>query len=293
MTEWNLLEKTELRIEHIGLIGANLDDVAKVVAAELCISVSEVLVIDARDDVLALDILRRTIDANHILGKERSLLTALASVQGVQVTPDSTICAQGMLGWIMGNASTRILRRSEQMSAQIEQQIRSRAIAFSTGAEVCDGQIVDTNKPWIMARLKKAGFEVTAGDNLRDDVTEIEAALREAGEERGFGLIVTTGGVGAESKDGTVEALLRLDPTAATPHIFDVVLGQGRHVKAQVRIGVGVVGTALVVCLPGPHPEATAGTETLAQILPSSRDPAIVAGAIVAMLRERLQAHHA
>ena len=60
--EWDLLEKTELRIERVELDQVDLEAVARTVADVLGVGHDEVLVIDARDDLLALDILRRTID---------------------------------------------------------------------------------------------------------------------------------------------------------------------------------------------------------------------------------------
>jgi len=140
--------------------------------------------------------------------------------------------------------------------------------------------------------LREAGFTVTEGRSLPDDGDAIAGALREAGEELGYGLIVTTGGVGAESKDGTVEALVAVDPEAATPTLFAVEQGHGRHVKARVRIGVGAVGTAIVACLPGPHAEATIGADALITALAVSRDAGVVADAVAATLRARLRHVH-
>ena len=60
---WDLLNKTELRIERIGLAAADLTEVAAAVAGVLGLPAEDVIVIDARDDVLALDVLRSTVDA--------------------------------------------------------------------------------------------------------------------------------------------------------------------------------------------------------------------------------------
>ena len=46
--KWDLLEKTELRIEQIILDDANLTDIAAAVADELELRRDEVIVIDAR-----------------------------------------------------------------------------------------------------------------------------------------------------------------------------------------------------------------------------------------------------
>jgi len=293
--EWDLLNKTELRIERIQLDGADLTEVAAAVAGALGLPAEDVIVIDARDDVLALDVLRSTVDAYRIAGRRAELLSALAGVPGVSVDETTTLCSQGMLGWIASdddNEATEALDRARVMASQIERTIASRAIVFSTGPEVVSGQIRDTNKPWIAGRLREAGFTVTEGQNLPDDPDAIAAAVREAGEELGYGLIITTGGVGAEGKDGTVEALLSLDPDAATPTLFAVEQGHGRHTKARVRIGVGEVGTATVGCLPGPHAEATIGAEALIGTLAITRDTTAIAEAVATTLRARLRHRH-
>jgi molybdenum cofactor synthesis domain-containing protein len=294
-TEWNLLDKTELRIQQVGLDGADLNSVAAVVADVLGLPHNDVVVIDARDDLLAIDILRHSVDPYAIAGRQQELLAALAEVSGLTVGPETSLCSQGMLGWIGGNRedAVRALDAAQRLADTITRTIAARALVCSTGSEVVRGQICDTNKPWIVGRLRAAGFTVTEGQNLPDDSAVIADALADACFERGYGIVVTTGGVGAEDKDATVEALLTLDPLAATPALFNVRQGHGRHHKAQVRIGVGQVGTALVVCLPGPHPEATEGTAALLDVVNHTRDKHEVADAIAAVLRERLRRRHA
>jgi molybdenum cofactor synthesis domain-containing protein len=293
--EWNLLEKTELRIERIGLDGADLSVIAATVADELGIPRDEVLVIDARDDLLALDILRRTIDPYVLVGRREALLRALGRVAGVCVTEETDVCSEGMLGWISADATEAVaaLDRSREMAAEIGRRIAARAIVFSTGPEVISRQIRDTNKPWIVHRLQEDGFAAMPGEDLPDDRDTMAAAIREAVEERGYGLVITTGGVGAEGKDGTVEALLSIDQNAATPAIFEVEPGHGRHVKARVRIGVGTIGDAVITCLPGPHVEARLGLEALLAGLASGADKRQLADGIAVRLRERLRRTHA
>ena len=60
--EWSLLEKTELGITGISLDRANLSEVARAVAGVLGLPAEEVYVIDARERLLTLDILRTTVD---------------------------------------------------------------------------------------------------------------------------------------------------------------------------------------------------------------------------------------
>jgi len=117
--EWNVLEKTELRIERVGLDGADLSVVEATVADELGIPHDEVIVIDARDDLLALDILRRTIDPYVLVGRREALLNALGQIAGVHVTEETDVCSEGMLGWITADATeaTAALHRSREMVA--------------------------------------------------------------------------------------------------------------------------------------------------------------------------------
>jgi molybdenum cofactor synthesis domain-containing protein len=263
--EFDLLEKTELRIERIELRGANLNQVAEDVAEALGLERDEVLVIDARDDLLALDILRRTLDPYLLVGKRAALLEALGRLPGVTVTPETDLCSEGMLGWIAMDAgqAREALDRSGEIAEQIRRRIASRAVVFSTGPEVIRGQIEDTNKPTIARRLEEEGYSVAEGAALKDDVDYIAASLREAVEDLGFGLVITTGGVGAEEKDRTIEALLRVDADAATPYICKFEPGPGRHAKDGIRIGVARLGGALIVCLPGPNDEVEIGMESL------------------------------
>jgi molybdenum cofactor synthesis domain-containing protein len=288
--EWSLLEKTELGITGISLDRANLSEVAKTVARTLSLPPEEVYVIDARERLLTLDILRTTVDPYSLVGRERELLTALAELPGVQVEDGAAVRAEGMLGWIAtdARAGREALDRSRDMAAEIERTIASRALVFSTGNEVVSGNIEDTNKPWIVERLRQANFRPSTGPDLPDDTDLIAASFRETAEELGFGLIISTGGVGAETKDGTVEALLRLCPDAATPYLFTVRQGHGRHAKPGVRIGLGEVSGSLVVCLPGPHQEATLGIEKLLDGLDRGLPCRELAEYIASALRSRL-----
>ncbi|WP_329410214.1 molybdopterin-binding protein [Nocardia vinacea] len=289
--EWDLLDKTEIRIEPIGLDDVNLTDAAAAVADALGLPATDVVVIDAPGDVLALDILRATVDPHRLTAKQHNVLEALGRVPGVTVNDRTQVGSQGILGWIAAepHGISETLDRARTIAATIERTIATRALVLSTGNEVLTGHIEDTNKPWIAARLRQAGFTAVEGPTLPDDLLTIAAAVREAGEELGYGLIITTGGVGAEGKDTTVEALLALDPAAATPPLFTVTPGHGRHRKGEIRIGVGRVGTATVVCLPGPHAEATLGIQALVDELPDTTDTGTLARRIADVLRARLR----
>lgn len=291
MADYDLRDKTELVIRGIVLRNADLSRVADAVAETLGIGRGELLVTDVSGTQVVIDILRRGLDPHALVGKTDALLGRLSAVPGVQCTGETEITSQGMLSWIAlpSGEGEDILRRSERMAAEIRQRLPKTAIVFSTGVEVIGGQVMDTNAPAIRERLQAQGYTVKLGGALRDDELLISARLRQAADD-GYGLVLTTGGVGAEDKDRTIEAVLLADPTAATPHIVKYQLGVGRHRhKDAVRIAVGRISSTLVVALPGPGDEVRIGLAALLEGLASGADAEALADGIAAGLRERLR----
>jgi molybdenum cofactor synthesis domain-containing protein len=291
MKKHDLLRKTELKIEKIFLQNANLTDLAARTAEILGLEQNEVLVVDYRDASLNLDILNTCVNAYHIVGKKQQLLDGLDKLPGVFVSAETSVFSDGMLGWIAMDQepAVRALRRSEQMASEILKNISRRVMVFSTGTEVAGGQIEDTNTPTIAQHFSDAGYKVTMGETLKDDRLFIAAKLREAAEYGGFGLIVTTGGVGAEDKDHTVEAIIDLDSDAATPYICHFQAGTGRHVKDGVKIAVGHYNDTLIVALPGPNDEVKASLGILAEGLEDGLDQHVLAENLAGNLREMLR----
>ena len=291
MKKHDLLRKTELKIEKIFLNNANLNDIAEKAAKILGLNRNEVLVVDYHDASLTLDILNTCVNAYNIVGKKRQLVNELDRLPGVSVSADTRVHSDGMLGWIAMDQETAVkaLRRSEQMASEMLQNISRRVMVFSTGTEVARGQIEDTNTPTIVQHLTDAGYKVTRGETLKDDPLFIAAKLREAAEYGGFGLIVTTGGVGAENKDHTVEAIIDLDPGAATPYICHFQIGTGRHVKDGIKIAVGQHNNTLIVALPGPNDEVLASLSILVEGLKAGLDKHLLAENLAANLRQILR----
>lgn len=290
--ELNLLRKTELWIEGIRLENASLDEIARVVAQVLGLEREDVLVVDVREDHIVLDILRSVVRASQIMGKASAIIHGLAELTGVFVSDRTTIHSEGALGWVVldPEESKRAIEKSVQMSKQIREKVARRAIVFSTGTEVQRGMIADTNFPLIEERLKERGYQVRYGGVLPDETITIAYRLERAVDE-GYGLIITTGGVGAEDKDRTVEALLRVDPRAKTPYILKFEVGTGRHVKEGVRIGMGKVGLSRLVALPGPTQEVAVAIERLLEALDKGWDEAQTIEHIAWALRERWTGH--
>lgn len=295
--EYNLLEKTELWVGPVSMAQVNLTDLAAAVADVLRLERSEVLVVDVRETHFTLDILRRTIAAEQVIGKQQELLERLAQIPGLTLTEETEIHSEGILGMIAvpPDQAEEVLQASRELGEQIKAAVSRRALIFSSGFEVQKGMIEDTNSPFLREQLEQLGFAVTLGPVLEDAEAEIARALQD-GVDDGYGLIITTGGVGAEDKDHTVEALLRVDPEAATPYLVTYEVGKGRHKKAGVRIGVGQAGISTIVTLPGPNDEVRAGFEVLRQHLTGGAvDKSLLAAALAGTLRlillEKMKQH--
>lgn len=292
--EWNLLEKTTFRVEGAELAGTNLDDAAAAVAEILGLESSEVMVVDVQPGFITFDVLRKSIQAESVAGKAREVLACLAKVPGITLQPDASVHSEGVLGLIALDPETasEVISRSARIGSEVAGAVARRACVFASGAEVISGKIEDTNSPYLLQVLTAAGYEAEFGgiieDSLSAAVSAIDAALM-----RGVGLVITTGGVGAENKDHNVEAVLKLDPGAFTPWILKFTPDGKRHHKEGVRIAVGRSGICRMVCLPGPHAEVILGASALIAGLKNNLEDSALAETIASAIRERWLNHMA
>ena len=206
---------------------------------------------------------------------------------------NASVVSNGMLGWIAGDDESIFeaqleMSRSKAMAEQIRLNIAKRAIVFPTGAEVEAGEIEDTNTPFIMQKLTEAGFTVDKGEVMKDDLRLFTAGLSRAAE-MGYGLCITTGGVGAENKDFSVEAIQLLDSSAAAPYIAKFHAGHGRHSKDGIRICVGQEGVTTFVALPGPHDEVELCIDAVIKGISDGWSKETVAATVAGLLRTRLK----
>lgn len=284
----NLLEKTELWVNEIRLDNANLTDLANAVARVLGLPDGEVLVVDVRPRHITLDVLATNIPQENIMGKEQAILDAVAALPGVTLYPETYIHSNGILGQICAGIEDQeaMLERVAEMTEELRKNVSRRAIVFPTGFELQQGLIEDTNTPYLKEMLEKAGYRVTVGEIMADDLSDVVEKLSDA-LNRGFGLIVTSGGVGAEDKDHTVEGICAIDRDAATPYVVKFTKGTGRHVKDGVRVGVGSEGLSLMVSLPGPHDEVELTAPVLLQGLQEGWDKTVLADRLAAVLAEK------
>lgn len=285
----NLLEKTELWINNITLDSANLTELAETVANTLGLESSKVLVVDVRPQHITLDILQKEVPEENIVGKEKEILEAISKLEGVNVTKETYIHSNGILGMICLEVedSKGMMNTITTMTNEIRDRIAKRAIVFPTGFELKKNLIEDTNTPYLKKLLEEEGFKVTIGDIIDDTIEDMEYKLSEA-ISRAYGLIITTGGVGAEDKDKTVEGVLRIDPQAATPYIVKFQQGTGRHVKDGVKIAVGKVGPTYIVSLPGPNDEVQIASKVLIDCLKKDCSKEEIAQKIANSLAKKL-----
>jgi len=289
--QYDLFDKTELTVRGISLENVDLDRVAKAAADAFGMSRGDLLVTDVLGDRLVIDILKNGLDPHAIVGKKDDLLRGLSSLPGVRLAGNATVSSKGMLGWVALSTAegNRILETSERMAKEIAKRLKKTALVFSTGAEVANGQVMDTNAPAIRARLNFEGYTVKFGDTLKDDEVLISARLMMAADD-GYGLVIITGGVGAEEKDRTIESVLMADPAAITPAVVKYELGVGRHKhKDSVRIAVGKISQTLVVALPGPNDEVRSGLQALIEGLNLGEGKGGLADRIATRLRDRMK----
>ncbi|HUH65282.1 MAG TPA: hypothetical protein VLZ07_02520, partial [Syntrophales bacterium] len=147
-----LFEKTEIWISPVRIADVDLGLIAERFAAILNLKKKEIMVVDVREELITLDILKKSVRAEDIIGKKEALLKALAEIPGVSLTPETGLHSDGILGLIAvegEETAGEILAGMEKMSREISEMISKRAIVFPSGFEVKRGMIQDANSPYI------------------------------------------------------------------------------------------------------------------------------------------------
>ena len=232
--EWNLLEKTTFWVDGADMVDAHLGDVAAAAATALGLEPREVMVVDVQPGIVAFDILRKTMVAQNVAGKQEEILRLLAKVPGVRLSDDASIHSEGVLGFIAldPDAARSVIEKSEELGAAVADAVSRRACVFASGSEVIAGNIEDTNSPHLIAALQEAGFHAEFGGIIEDDTTTAAHAL-DAAVAKGFGLIITTGGrrCGKEGPQRRGHSPAR----PVGPHALDLEIHPGHEAPPQGR----------------------------------------------------------
>jgi molybdenum cofactor synthesis domain-containing protein len=286
VTDVQLLDKTEIWIRGVRLADADLAAVASAAATALALPPARVFVTDVRDDHVVLDVLLPRVRLEDVAGTEAALLAAIGAVRGVSVATDASVHSEGVLG-VIGTAPADVAALLQEVT-RVDDGIRAfasrRVAVVSTGADVLEGRVRDTNLAAVREVLEPAGYEVASGGTVADDERAIAGRVARLADE-GYGVVITTGGVGAEDKDRTVEALALLDPALATAVLAYYRVGCGRHVKDSVRVAVARVGWGIAVALPGPTHEVRLALPVLVDGLAAQLSVAELAEVIARPLR--------
>ena len=292
MPEVQLLGKTEIWLHGVRLDNADLEEIARAAARALSLPEDKVFTTDVREDHIVLDVLVPRVDFEAVAGKQGEVFEALAKIAGVTIDENAEIHSEGVLG-IIGTTrdqAASAVTEAKRMEEQIRKYASGRVAVVATGAELVDGKVKDTNFEAASEILGAAGFEVVFGGAVGDSEKEIAGLVTRLSGD-GFGLIITTGGVGAEDKDRTLEALENLDPGLSTAVLAHYKKGHGRHVKDAVRIGVATLGWTTVISLPGPTHEVRLALPIIVDKVKEGTTPAELVEAIAVPLRATLPVH--
>ena len=146
------------------------------------------------------------------------------------------------------------------------------AVVITISDSAARGARTDESGPRVAGLLEEKGFHIISRSTVRDDVSDIEQALRTAAPSAR--LVVTTGGTGLGPRDVTPEA---------TKAICDrLVDGLAERIRAEgsahtpfavLSRGVcGTLGSTLIINLPGSPRGAAESLATIIDVLPHALD---------------------
>lgn len=142
-----------------------------------------------------------------------------------------------------------------------------RAVVITVSDGVSAGVRADGSGEALEEMLTERGFEVTR-DLVPDETERIEEALRVACDRAP--LVLTTGGTGFGLRDVTPEATASLIERDA-PGLVHAMISSGLEatpMAALTRARAGIVGTSLVVNLPGSPKGAVENLEAIIDLIP-------------------------
>jgi molybdenum cofactor synthesis domain-containing protein len=147
---------------------------------------------------------------------------------------------------------------------------RPEAIVVTVSTRAADGTRPDTVGPQLIARLEADGWTVEPDATVIADGEEALAELLVVLADRGYRLIVTTGGTGLTPTDRTPEATVAV-ADRLVPGIAELMRAAGLAITPTAALSRGVVAarnSTLIVNVPG---SPSGASESLDAALPVLR----------------------
>jgi cyclic pyranopterin phosphate synthase len=216
------------------------------------------IVFDVREDRILIE---STVKTKESTGVEMEALTAVSvaalTIYDMCKAVDKT----------MEIGAIRLDRKTGGKSGD-EQGYRPKTSVLVLSDSIASGRAVDRSGEVLRAGFEAAGCPIGEVKVIADDKEEIASVIEEW-STHGIELIVTTGGTGLGPRDVTVDVLLPMF-SRRLPGIEQVLFnwGQGKIKTAMLsRLAAGMVGSSLVVCLPGSASAAGDALEVLVPVI--------------------------
>ena len=147
-----------------------------------------------------------------------------------------------------------------------------RAAVLTLSDRASQGDYQDQSGPLLVQALRGLGADVDAAEVLADEARPLMLRLRTLADA-GVGLVLTTGGTGLGPRDITPEALAEV-ADRRVPGLAEMFRSESRHHTALAwlsRADAVMVGSMLVVALPGSPRAVAQGIAILAPLLAHAR----------------------